>query len=283
MKKLTICLFLLLTIGWNALASVAQGVPPPVSPSAPTMLDLSAWRGKTIVLISAHPDDIEACAAGMVYLLTSQYNVTVKYIIVTNGDKGCSASFCLNSTSQEISVIRYGEALNAAAIVGVDPSNVNIMDYEDAMVTAYNEVEIRMRLTKAIRESGADVAMTWFPYPQFKLRPSQGWGDLGYHPDHQAVGKLTLDAYMNSGIKRLFPDLGSPARPGQFYFFSFTDDRTHCVDIGQAGLKQKIAAYLAHKSQYFSSFAMSYMLTTLASEMAKGTPATYAECFQAYF
>lgn len=58
------------------------------------------------------------------------------YVIVTNGDKGCTTSAlynCSTMTSPEIAVVRQGEALAAAAVVGVH--DVVQLDFEDAMVT----------------------------------------------------------------------------------------------------------------------------------------------------
>ena len=48
----------------------------------------------------------------------------VNIIIITNGDKGCSATFCHNYTSDQIAVTRRAEALAAAAALGVKPMNV---------------------------------------------------------------------------------------------------------------------------------------------------------------
>lgn len=33
----------------------------------------------------------------------------------------------------------------------------------------------------------------------FLVSLSLGWGDLGYHPDHQATGRLVLDAQFDAG------------------------------------------------------------------------------------
>ena len=48
----------------------------------------------------------------------------VNIIIITNGDKGCSAAFCQNFTCDEIAATRRVEAIAAAAALGVQESNV---------------------------------------------------------------------------------------------------------------------------------------------------------------
>lgn len=58
-------------------------------------------------------------------------NVDVHYVIVTNGDKGCGAAFCQNYTSPQIAVTRQAEQTVAAKLLGVDPSKVSMLDYED--------------------------------------------------------------------------------------------------------------------------------------------------------
>ena len=50
---------------------------------------------------------------------------TVNIIIITNGDKGCSAAFCQNFTSDEIAATRRVEAIAAAAALGVQECNVS--------------------------------------------------------------------------------------------------------------------------------------------------------------
>mgnify|MGYP002395001001 CR=1 FL=1 len=38
-------------------------------------LNFTKWQGKTVMMISAHPDDIEACAGGTIRLLTAMVSV----------------------------------------------------------------------------------------------------------------------------------------------------------------------------------------------------------------
>jgi LmbE family N-acetylglucosaminyl deacetylase len=71
---------------------------------------------RQVMLFSAHPDDIEAAAGGMVALLTAQ-GTTVQYVIVTNGDKGCANAFCANFTSAQIAAVRAQEAVTAAQVL----------------------------------------------------------------------------------------------------------------------------------------------------------------------
>jgi len=49
-------------------ASSTDAAPSPAT--MPQPLNVTSWAGQTILMISAHPDDIEACAGGLVSLLT---------------------------------------------------------------------------------------------------------------------------------------------------------------------------------------------------------------------
>lgn len=98
-------------------------------------LDILPWIAKTVMLISAHPDDIEAMAGGLVAKLTAQ-GTRVVYVIVTNGDKGCQSSAlynCSTFTAVDIAKIRQKEAHDAAAVLGV--RDVELLTFEDGMVT----------------------------------------------------------------------------------------------------------------------------------------------------
>jgi len=236
-------------------------------------------------MISAHPDDIVAVVGGTIKLLTSQ-GTQVTFVIVTNGDKGCGSEICANWTSEQIAAVRYDEALAGASQVGVPASNVHLLDYEDAMVTSYPEQQIRQELVQIIRMIQPDVVTTWFPYPNFQMQPQDGWDDLGYHPDHQAVGKLALDAQFDSGVGLLFPLAGASWPVKQFYLWEFLSPISFYVNIEGAPLQAKIDAYLQHKTQYPNANDVILFLNNLAVMVGNNATVTgvqYAEAFLPFF
>jgi len=276
-KILVVFLVVLIAVIYTACA-----IKPKVGAAAP--LPIGEWKNKKVMMIAAHPDDIVAVVGGTIKLLTSQ-GTQVSFVIVTNGDKGCGSEMCANWTSEQVASVRYNEARAGASKVGVPASMLHLLDFEDAMVTSYPEQQIREPLVQIIRTFQPDVITTWFPYPNFAMQPQDGWDDLGYHPDHQAVGKLTLDAQFDSGVGLLYP-LAGPSWPiKQFYFWEFLSPVFY-VNIEGAPLQAKIDAYLQHKTQYPNAEDVIYFLTNLAEMVANATDVPgvrYAEGFLPFF
>ena len=71
--------------------------------AVPQPLNYTSWS--TVLMIGAHPDDIEGANGGFVSMLTKQ-NTQVYYLILTNGDKGCSNVKCIDWTAEHIAFER---------------------------------------------------------------------------------------------------------------------------------------------------------------------------------
>jgi LmbE family N-acetylglucosaminyl deacetylase len=119
-------------------------------------LNVSNLAGKSVLFLSAHPDDIESCAGGLIQLLTK-----VSYVIVTNGDKGCSNSLCQNMSSAELAEERAKEQMAAALVLGVSTKNVHMLNYEDAMVLNTPRELIYSDLVAIVRRIQPDVIFSW--------------------------------------------------------------------------------------------------------------------------
>ncbi|ELR14762.1 LmbE family protein [Acanthamoeba castellanii str. Neff] len=261
-------------------ASLESGMPPSASSSslksgAAVPLDLRKWVGKRVLLISAHPDDIEAAVGGTIALLTAQ-GTEVFYTIATNGDKGCANPLCAGWSSEQIAATRRQEAFNAARVLGVPEKNVLLLDYEDSQLTSYPFAQVKASMIAAIRRFQPQIVMSWWPYPRFEMKPSQGWADLGYHPDHQT--------HFEAGLSLLMPEIGpSPAQVEEYYMWDFITP-SHYIDISSV-LDVKIKSWLEHKTQYPNSTAVSTMLTGLGQRVAANTGATnvrFAEGLQIF-
>jgi len=244
-------------------------------------LNITHWN--RVLFISAHPDDIEAIAGGLVSELTAQKK-QVFFVIVTNGDKGCaSPTICRNLAPQDVAAVRRQEAFNAANVLGVPREQVFMLDYEDAMLTSYPEQQPRQDLVFYIRGLKPDVVLTFYPYPNFKLLPSQNWGDLGYHPDHQHAGKLALDATFDAGVGLLFPTSGPGWSVTEFYMWEFLEP-THYFALSDSDLNIKTQAFLQHKSQYDNADKIPPQMRLLAETVAANAKVSgLAEGYLAYW
>jgi len=258
--------------------------PAAVTYHVPIALDLKQFRHETVMFISAHPDDIEYTVGGTIVRLIKEQGARIVFVIVTNGDKGCSnIPMCQSWNMSQLASARAQEAMGAAAILGLSSSDVYLLGYEDANVTAVPEMTIRQDLVYLIRTTKPFAVMSWYPYARFDLLSSNLWSDMGYHPDHQAVGKVALDAQFDAGLGRLFPDSGAPWRVSQFYMWDFVNP-SHYVDIDSA-ISTKTDAYLAHKTQVLLPPATRALIQLQASRIANSTfsGSKLAESFKAFF
>lgn len=275
----------------------------------PAVLNTSAWAEKRVLFVTAHPDDVEGFAGGLTATLHDQ-GVNVSYLIVTNGNKG---GMCYNATapttadlafrsceSEEIALFRRREMEAAAAVVGVQ--NVSRFGVPDGMVLLLDETLLRLRLSIAIRHHRPHVIVTHFPYPDFRATPTgngqavdiAGWDDLGYHPDHKAVGLRVFEAaYGGGGVAdndHAFPELaeaGLPKwKPDELYFFALTKSQpiTHYLPLSEPALQQKIDASFMHRSQYPERAPLEAFTRSIAGRVAGQAGVTgFAEGYQAYF
>ena len=104
--------------------------------SSPKILNISSWANKRVLIVTAHPDDVEGFSGGLVASLQAMGTVNVSYLVATNGDKG---GMCYNSStptfdpslafhnceSEELAFVRRKEMLSAAEYLGVKGDDVN--------------------------------------------------------------------------------------------------------------------------------------------------------------
>ena len=96
-----------------------------------------------ILVVAAHPDDIDFSAAGSIARWTSE-GVEVHYCLCTDGDAGGSDE---SITREEMGHIRRAEQTAAAAELGV--SEVHFLGHPDGRL--YVTHELRRDITRVIR------------------------------------------------------------------------------------------------------------------------------------
>ncbi len=191
-----------------------------------------------ILVIVAHPDDVDFGAAGTIAQWTDA-GIDVRYCIVTNGDAGGSDP---SISRADMGRLRQAEQTAAAKQVGV--TELTFLGYPDGRVEA--TLELRKDLSRVIR----------MVRPDRVVCPSaeRNYARIGTsHPDHRAVGSAALDAvYPDSRNQFAFPELLADERLEPWtvreVWISASPEPTHYVDITDT-FPRKAAALRAHASQ----------------------------------
>ncbi|MFD8147161.1 PIG-L deacetylase family protein [Streptomyces sp. NPDC059708] len=142
------------------------------------LIDRSA--PESLLVVAAHPDDIEFCVSGTVMRWIAQGTKRVTYCIVTDGGAG---GYDERLPRQAMGDLRRAEQVHSAKRSGVD--DVRFLGYPDSYVEP--SVELRRDLCRVIREVRPQRAV--IPSPEIN------WSRIAdLHPDHRAVGDAALRA-----------------------------------------------------------------------------------------
>jgi LmbE family N-acetylglucosaminyl deacetylase len=192
-----------------------------------------------VLVVAAHPDDSEFGAAGTVARWVAE-GADVHYLVVTRGDKGSDDP---DADVAELVTRREREQRAAAAELGV--SSVDFLDEPDGLVQP--TLVLRERITRVIRTTRPEVVMSHDPTVLFV---NNEWVN---HPDHRAVGQVTVDAVFPTARDPLnFPEHRAaglePWKVAELFLWS-TNEANQLVDIGET-LERKVAALGHHASQF---------------------------------
>lgn len=146
-----------------------------------------------ILVVTAHPDDVDFGAAGSVAVWTDA-GAQVSYCVVTDGDAGGSDP---SVSREEMRRIRRSEQEAAAAEVGV--KDLFWLGYSDGRVEA--SIDLRRDISRVIREVRPQRVVT--------QSPERLWDRIfASHPDHLAVGEAaTCAVYPDARNPFAFPEL----------------------------------------------------------------------------
>jgi len=196
---------------------------------------------QTILIIAAHPDDIEFRCAGSAALWVRQGR-RVEYCLCTSGEKGFNGNGWRRFSAEERRAIRETEQRAAAAAVGA--AAVHFLRHPDGELR--NIPELRRDLVRLMRRLKPGLVVSGDPsmdaYDSF----------YGYHSDHRAAAQAVFDAlYPAVGNEHFFPELLEeglePHRPKEAYF-GHPARADVWVDIAET-FDIKMEALACHKSQ----------------------------------
>jgi LmbE family N-acetylglucosaminyl deacetylase len=191
-----------------------------------------------VLVVAAHPDDIDFGAAGTVAGWTKA-GIAVSYCLITNGDAG---GFDPDVPRSEIAGIRQAEQRTAAAEIGV--TDLTFLGYPDGRL--YVTHELRRDISRVIRQVRPQRVLSQSPERNYaRIYPS--------HPDHLAAGEATMcavypDARNPFAHPELLADEGLEAHTVAELWMSGVELADHFVDITDT-YDRKLAALRAHVSQ----------------------------------
>ena len=184
-----------------------------------------------VIVFGAHPDDCEYTSGGIAALF-SQMGHQVKFVSMTNGNKGHHTM-----TSAELGARRAKESQEVARILGVE---YEIMNNDDGELTP--TLENRFAVIKMICDWNADIVITH--------RPND------YHPDHRYAATIVQDAAYMISVPKMVRK-GEPLRKPVVFLYMpdhfqkptpFSPDIV--VDVTPV-FNKKLEAVCANVSQFF--------------------------------
>jgi LmbE family N-acetylglucosaminyl deacetylase len=194
-------------------------------------------RVRRVLVVTAHPDDVDFGAAGTIATWTDA-GIEVVYCVVTDGDAGGSDP---SVSRADMAVLRQAEQIAAAKCLGV--SDVRFLGYPDGKVEP--SLALRRDIARVIRQVRPDRLACPSPERNYSRIPAS-------HPDHRAVGSAALDAvYPDARNPFAFPELADEGLTAwtvpEVWIFGGPAP-SHFVDVTDT-FPRKVAALRLHDSQ----------------------------------
>lgn len=220
---------------------------------------------KRLIVVAAHPDDLEVICGGTIALLADQ-GVEIISVNCTLGDIGTQER---ELGRQALAQARLAETEAAAQLLGIK-AVYNLGHHDGELLP---DLELRAQLARLYRLTQADTLFTFDPFWSGQI-----------HPDHRASGQAALDAYMPSKMPLYHPEhLLEPemdlARIERVYLFS-TDRAPDIYVDTTTTQKRKIAACVAHQSQFVKGEEGLEWLLEMDAESGAAIGATAGEAFK---
>jgi LmbE family N-acetylglucosaminyl deacetylase len=223
-----------------------------------------------ILVITAHPDDVDFGAAGSVATWTDA-GIEVAYCICTNGEAG---GFDDSVPRAKMAEIRQAEQRTAAKAVGV--ADLTFLGHPDGRLEA--TLDLRCDITRVIRRVRPQRVVGQSPERNYQRIYAS-------HPDHLAAGEATLAAvYPDARNPFAHPELltegWEPWSVAEVYLMTAVGPDTF-VDVSDV-IERKLEALRAHVSQHPDPEGLDPLVRTwaAANAAAAGLPdGVLAEAF----
>ena len=196
------------------------------------------WEGKTILIVTPHPDDDTFTSGGTLALLAPRNRIHV--LIYTTDNAGSRDP---TMTHQRLAAIRKAEEEEACRILGIPVENIRWLGHDDGMLEYVDRRELTQQVAAEIRRLRPDALFSVDPGA-----PYEQW----HKSDHRTGGYITADAMRAAEWRLYFPDLEAQGLapwdvPVAFFYYSAQPNYT--VDITSV-IDAKVRAAAAHSSQF---------------------------------
>ncbi|MBI2852060.1 MAG: PIG-L family deacetylase [Chloroflexi bacterium] len=193
-----------------------------------------------VLVVTAHPDDIEIHCGGTIVQLVAQ-GKDVTCVLCTSGNRGTDNPAM---TMDEIGATREKEQRAASEILGV--KNPKFLRHDDGDL-AFTMPQLREEIVRLIREVRPQSVITHDPYPG-----NGGQDSCSIYPDHTSVGMTTFEsAYICAPGSLFYPEHLRegllPFKPSKMYLI-MSADPDFFIDITDIW-QTKLAAIRKHNSQ----------------------------------
>ena len=222
----------------------------------------------SVMVVVAHPDDIEFSCAGTL-ARWAKNGTLVSYVLCTSGEVGIAEA---GMTKEKATSIREAEQRVAAQIVGAE--EVVFLREPDGLLQP--TLELRKKIVREIRRFKPEVVICG--------DPTIVWAGEDYinHPDHRAAATAALDAiFPAAGQPNLFQELEAEGftahKPRKVYVTGWNQTDLY-INITET-IDVKVAALRAHRSQ-MGDWDPEPRIKEWASERARGKEMAYAESFR---
>ncbi len=186
-----------------------------------------------VLAIGAHPDDVEfGCGATLAKWAAA--GAHCELLVLTDGSKG---SWDPNADPAALVATRRQEQCDAADELGV--TAVHFGGFVDGELEPSRAG--RQIVCSVIRAARPDVILGHDPWKRYRL-----------HPDHRAAGELLIHGVVAARDPHYFPGVGQPHRPSVMLLFE-AQDVDHVESVDEPAAAAKVAALLAHRSQWRST------------------------------
>lgn len=228
-------------------------------------------KGKTIMVVGAHPDDNDFLAAGTV-AKASRIGCKIIYVVATKGNRGSSDP---KMTQDKLWKLRKQEQINAGKIIGV--TAFEFLGYNDGELVP--NLKLKEDIVFLIRKHKPDMVFTMDPtFFYYKDR------NFVNHTDHRAIGEAAIDAvYPLSRDSLSFPQHAkkglTPFKVKELCFSSFDPNNADAfVDISDV-IDLKVKALSEHKSQIQDIDRIGKRIHEWGSKIGEKFGCKYAEGF----